>query len=381
MKRLLSGRRVVAIVCFIATGLLFFASFASPKVPPSPQVKPLPSSAPVPATKGAQVGKPKDYSKQAGLHEKDDDWDANAKWTGTTHWRNPIGQTVGWLGGKLSGSLGGGTPKVVEKTYRQRLESTTSPPYFDATSPTLSFSHIYVLSLPSRQDRRDRMEKLGRALGLRFTFVDAISKDQGVVRWIAERVEETRKKKRPLVAKLLDKDPSKVGGLKPGCDWLIRGDGERGNSSFAPAPEQSPVLPPYEFPSLSEAKWDNKDWVAYLNSHGPEGLDAKEGSKFNVAERLHDPNERILQRQLSAGSVAVWYGQTGVMRKMVENGDESALVLEDDVDIEWDIARLWANVHRRLPKGKDGWQMAFLGHCWGRESTRAHPSWLSYFPS
>lgn len=55
---------------------------------------------------------------------------------------------------------------------------------------------------------------------------------------------------------------------------------------------------------------------------------------------------------------------------MVERGDESALILEDDVDIEWDLERLWSRIERRLPRDADGkyaWDINFLGHCWGRE--------------
>lgn len=62
---------------------------------------------------------------------------------------------------------------------------------------------------------------------------------------------------------------------------------------------------------------------------------------------------------------------------MVENEDESALILEDDVDVEWDLERTWARIRRRLPgererelnggKGEMDWDVSFLGHCWGRE--------------
>ena len=83
--------------------------------------------------------------------------------------------------------------------YRNHLELTTSPVSQITHSPTLGFSHIYVLSLPHRTDRRDDMRKLGRALGLELTFIDAAKKEEPFFQWIAERVAETRVKRRALM--------------------------------------------------------------------------------------------------------------------------------------------------------------------------------------
>lgn len=80
-------------------------------------------------------------------------------------------------------------------SYRQHLEATTSPLSSHVHSSTLGFSHIYVLSLPSRLDRREQMTKLAKALGVKITFVDAHLKDEPWVKWVAERVEEVRKQR------------------------------------------------------------------------------------------------------------------------------------------------------------------------------------------
>lgn len=76
--------------------------------------------------------------------------------------------------------------------YRKFLEETTSPTHQITHSPTLGFSKIYVLSLPSRLDRREEMSKLARALGVEITFVDAADKREPFIKWIAERVAESR---------------------------------------------------------------------------------------------------------------------------------------------------------------------------------------------
>lgn len=55
---------------------------------------------------------------------------------------------------------------------------------------------------------------------------------------------------------------------------------------------------------------------------------------------------------------------------MLENGDESALILEDDLDVEWDLERMWSRIERKLPSD---WELTFLGHCWGKELLRTLP--------
>ena len=74
------------------------------------------------------------------------------------------------------------------QSYRQRLS--LSEPFLH--SPTLTFDHIYVLSLPSRQDRRDEIKLLASALEIEVIFVDAVFKEEGFLKWIAERVVEIR---------------------------------------------------------------------------------------------------------------------------------------------------------------------------------------------
>lgn len=62
-----------------------------------------------------------------------------------------------------------------------------------------------------------------------------------------------------------------------------------------------------------------------------------------------------------------------MVKQMLVDGCESALMMEDDVDVEWDLERVWSRIRRRLPvaSGRDGeedeWDVSFLGHCWGRE--------------
>jgi len=83
--------------------------------------------------------------------------------------------------------------------YRKYLEETTSPSSYTTHSPTLTFDHIYVLSLPNRTDRRNEMQKLANALGIEIEFVDASDKNEPFFQWIAERVGESRKLRKQIM--------------------------------------------------------------------------------------------------------------------------------------------------------------------------------------
>lgn len=292
---------------------------------------------------------------------------------------HPFTQTISHLFSSLSPPF---SPFLLKHdiSYRDSIEHLTSPSFISNRTSTLSFDHIYVLSLPSKLKRRARIQKIGRALDLSFTFVDALDKHSSSIRWIAQQVHHIRSRKRRLLSTLLRKPQDEVGGMKVGSDWLLR-DGQNLTISLdsfaAPIDHSKAPQPPsliIKLPSLNEPRWGDQNWVEYLhqNDLDPNSLDATNGPGFDVVQSLHDPMEAKEARQLNEGALSVWYGQTKVLRTMIKQGDESALVLEDDVDIEWDLARLWANVYRRLPKnpGK-GWEIVYLGHCWGRENSRA----------
>lgn len=264
-------------------------------------------------------------------------------------------------------------------TYHRHLEKEHSPHAYLRHSPTLTFDHIYVLSLPHRTDRRSRMNKIARALGFQFTFVDATNKDSPIIGWIAERVKEIRDRKLKILAPLLGKPESEIGGMGTGSLWL-KGDDPKIGLTF---PDLTTLDDRWTIDNLRAAILDKGsdtdeveglesnysgekvvDWVTYLESTDKLDLLKPNDPHVNVTELLHDPVEPLPARQVNEGVVATWYSQTRVWKKMVQNKDKSALILEDDVDIEWDIERIWPNVERSLPKD---WEVVFLGHCWGRE--------------
>ncbi|KAK9899305.1 hypothetical protein P389DRAFT_209278 [Cystobasidium minutum MCA 4210] len=265
--------------------------------------------------------------------------------------------------------------------YHRHLEKEHSPHKYLKHSPTLTFDHIYVLSLPHRTDRRSRMNKIAHALGLKFTFVDATGKDSPLIGWIAERVKEIRERKVKILAPLLGKPESEIGGMGTGSLWL-KGDDEKIGLTF---PDLKTLDDRWKIDRLKAASLSNDpvsneqdeqivasdfsgqqvvDWVTYLDSTDKLDMLKPSVPHLNVSELLYDPVEPLPARQVNDGVVATWYSQTRVWKKMVENKDKSALILEDDVDMEWDIERIWPNIERALAPD---WEVVFLGHCWGRE--------------
>ncbi|GAA6050978.1 hypothetical protein JCM3770_005352 [Rhodotorula araucariae] len=239
--------------------------------------------------------------------------------------------------------------------YRTRIDRATAP----RPAP---FDHVYVLSLPSRDDRRTDIRALAHALALDLEFVDAASKHEPFLQWIAEHVAHTRTLRRTHIATARNVDPDSVGGLGLGSDWLTPFPANL--SSVATAESLPAPFPPYP----------GTNWVAHLEalyaSGGRHTSLRPRDPHLNVTAALWDPRERVAVRQVHEGVLSTYWGQTRALERVLANGDRTALILEDDVDVEWDIERLWATVHRRLPRtadGDDDWDVAFLGHCWGGE--------------
>lgn len=251
--------------------------------------------------------------------------------------------------------------KIPKKSLKLREEIEKQTDHLTQHSPTLTFSHIYVVSLPSRQDRRQTMSRLASALGLKFTFIDAEPKDSDMITWIGERVFETRRKKRRPLAKAMGLPVEEIGGVAVGSPWLAM-DGQKGEAGTL------------ALPSLKDARWQDLTWTEFLEQEETKGLASGTSSpllrplnaSFDVVEALWDPTEARDTRQTNSAVLSTWHSHVKAIKTMRANDDESALVLEDDVDMEWDIESVWAAVHRRLPPE---WELVYLGSCWGREST------------
>lgn len=293
-----------------------------------------------------------------------------------------------------------GTPDAAD--YRRHLDEFHSADAHDIR-PNLGFDHVYVVSLARRDDRRKVMSKLAAAHNLRLTFIDALPFETSVVGWIAERVAEVRRMKRGLLGKGLQLPQNSLGGQDIDSCWLIP------SVSLSPAPHLQLLVDPFypnldglDLPSLSDDRFDGQDWVAHLNAKmSQDRLDDLKPSQrdVNVTKIMHDPVEKFINRQTNEGTIACWHSHMQAVQTIIDNEDKRALILEDDVDFEWDLERTWAAIARWLPErgerrrsaydaategnapptvrvesydkdGEEQWHSVFLGHCWGRESER-----------
>ncbi|GAA5872040.1 hypothetical protein JCM3774_006589 [Rhodotorula dairenensis] len=262
--------------------------------------------------------------------------------------------------------------------YRRHIQQATTEhrrPLFD---------HVYVLSLPTREDRRADMRKLARALALDITFVDAADKHEPFLKWIAERVYETRQLRRQVIADRRNVDPESIGGMRIGSDWVTPfPDKMPPRALHKPAsaatklktsPPPPPPPPPARFPEYPRApaaqNYLGPHWVAHLEalyaSGGHHTSLRPADPNLNVTSLLWDPLEPVDVRQVHEGVISTYWGQTRALKRVLENADRTALILEDDVDIEWDLESFWTQIERRLPPNDD-WDVTFLGHCWGGE--------------
>lgn len=243
--------------------------------------------------------------------------------------------------------------------FRRFLEMTTSPSGFNQHHPTLGFDHIYCISLPERIDRRITMNKISNALGIQITFINATSKESNLIKWIGEKAYEIRKEKIRRIKKHTGLKSNQIGGMGVESVWLTVNEG-KGSNQDGLKDIQLPNLDLFD-EELNGMNWLEYLWSIKLEDHV--NLKPK-NPHFNVTEAMWDYKEKIPQRQINSATVSTFYNHLKTIRMIKESGDKSALVLEDDVDLEWDLERRWRTIERRLPKD---WETVFLGHCWGKE--------------
>lgn len=200
---------------------------------------------------------------------------------------------------------------------------TLSPEDYASRNEVLGVAvKIYVISLQSRTDRREQMELLRESLGLRWTYVEGMDIDNEVV----------------------DKIMSSVRSIRAA------------NSS------DSSFIWPESQPSSNE--WISPWSPEFLTPHEP--VDSAEpmlcATQNNTIAR-HDPELQLPEyRFLTHGRIACWYSHLSVIQSIANdpnlNATDSAIVLEDDVDMERDIQDRLEYLWDFLPVD---WDMVYLG--------------------
>lgn len=225
------------------------------------------------------------------------------------------------------------------------------------------------------------MQRLGTALGFNFTWVDALEADDALVGRIMERV----RWQRALQAVQAEWDvPRRVGGRPDDLDMIP-------SQGALPNPTSSAIDPSITSPlgfqgadlwTLDSTNPLSSDFthplppVQYPDTRSPipcASPATTENGSSSVSPPHHansnpspNPNpDRTTQsepwRILSRAMIACWYSHLSVLRLVAEEQHDVAIVLEDDVDMEWDLESRLKGMWGDLPQD---WDLVMLGHCW-----------------
>ncbi|KAF8060809.1 hypothetical protein FPV67DRAFT_1564120 [Lyophyllum atratum] len=242
----------------------------------------------------------------------------------------------------MLGKVGTDSELVYQITSWRRFERRVAPLYEGkngsdrlSQNDTLGVaSRIYVLSLPSRADRRQDMEHLRKTLGLRWTYMEAIDAENAMVQIIMGAVRLVRDTHAtstqftwpdnaiPLNERMEPWSPGFLPAPRTFHDQLL---------SYPPMPcaTQNYSLPPY------------------------------------TANKTDLPEYNIL----TAARIACWYSHVSIILTIANDNtlraNDAVIVLEDDVNMERDIDQRLQHVWPFLP---EDWDVVYLGHCWSDES-------------
>ncbi|KAH7908789.1 hypothetical protein BJ138DRAFT_1174016 [Hygrophoropsis aurantiaca] len=208
-------------------------------------------------------------------------------------------------------------------------------------------SHIYLVSLPQREDRRDQMERLRIAQGFEWTTYDAIDSSDPIIENIIHQVGLHRE----LFTNTASfRWPRNINALSITSSHLL--------------PSESDLWPILDYrihdhtPSHASS---NVSHSGPLPSNLTCATDDYTILPFNAG--LSD------FRVLTAPKVACWYSHISAIRRFADSNntgpDDIAIILEDDIDMEQDIRQRMHSLWGSLPVD---WEIVFFGHCWSNES-------------
>ncbi|CAE6441309.1 unnamed protein product [Rhizoctonia solani] len=239
--------------------------------------------------------------------------------------------------------------------YRQRLAllDPVMPAPGTGPHPYLGVaSRIVVIGLERRTDRKEHMERIRRAMGLEFEWSGATDLLDPRIAELLERVrwarEESRKGVESLVPDLnfawsdevenmlengVPDDPI---GTEHADIWTLHDD---------PRYAQLPPLPRIPDP-------DTRPPVTHMGG-------------FNIT----------MPTPVSLAAISCWYSHYQVLRSVADGPDESVIVFEDDIDMEFDMEKRLNEMWPALPVD---WDVVMLGHCqsheWGHPKLKNAPA-------
>jgi len=203
----------------------------------------------------------------------------------------------------------------------------------------IAHTHIYVISLADRQDRREQMEFLRTIQDLTWTVIDAVPGNATLVNhilgWVALLRIESRK-----AGALGFRWPEEINALSISHEPLKQSGSDTWAETSPSSKPKSSKFGPSTYSSLPCAIEDN-----------------------SMPTFANDTPEWMV---LSPAKVACWHSHVSAIRRFVERqdphdhrrGDDVVVILEDDIDMEKDISTRLSQVWTFLPAG---WDIVFLG--------------------
>ncbi|KDN39557.1 hypothetical protein RSAG8_08713, partial [Rhizoctonia solani AG-8 WAC10335] len=231
----------------------------------------------------------------------------------------------------------------VESTYRQQLAAVRDIDKAPHSRTLGVAQRIYAIGLARRKDRREHMETLVKAMDIEITWHNALDMHSKIVTDILERVRWARAQSR-IGHESQVPDPY---GLR--FQWLP----DVGSDGPVPLRDGSDL-------------WFDPGMKSLPASPVP---DTRPPVLRTAGEDILLPNEPITRAQVSC-----WYSHYQVLLKIARGEDQVAIVLEDDIDMEWDLEKRLRGMWPYLPKD---WDIVMLGHCMSDENenppVRGHP--------
>ncbi|KAJ4489889.1 hypothetical protein J3R30DRAFT_3399373 [Lentinula aciculospora] len=251
-------------------------------------------------------------------------------------------------------------------------------------SRTLGAGGLFVVSLKRVEARRRQMDTLARALNLDFTYLDATdAKSSGLyglnrIERILDRVRWQRNR--------LDEDDLEDGSMEAGNHPKPADNNPNLILDAFPFQWSKDALDNVADPLANELGISGTDyWTLELErSYSGEDLDEAEAWEARhpmpplwqdetwrkSREALVNPafvrNNMEKSQHLTLAAIACTDSHMRVIREIIRRKLDSAIVLEDDIDIEFSIDRILQHERTFLPPT---WDILYLGHCWSATET------------
>jgi len=220
---------------------------------------------------------------------------------------------------------------------------------------------IFVISLARRLDRKATMDSIAEALDLDFTYVDAtdyktprgrriIDNLRDRVRWQRQRIDD--REARPSDWPTPDHNKS---------DTFIMSAFPFKWSDDVEDNKDAPLANPLGV--YGADYWDldppNEEWE---KTHPlPPWTEEERNAPIMEASVLNNQHRLVPLRD---AGFACWHSHHRTLREIERRKLKSAIIFEDDIDIEWNVERILRKQWSSLP---DDWDIVYLGHCWSEE--------------